>query len=133
MKTALAIISVLVFISCSHKTTQRIVQNRALPGASHDCDDTSGTVIFYNKHTVEIRINVSNKTSTREGNVIVNSWKNFVVKPLPPGDSLTLKLRSEEQFMYAIYGPISTNVGGMGKVAEEKFTLKSCEVLKVPY
>jgi hypothetical protein len=95
--------------------------------AESGCADTMATVVFVNTKTVELRLGIAQKTSVREGNTIINNWKNIKTIPIKVGDSSMQILRSGKQFMYTVYGPVSTNVNGLGVVAEEKITLQGCE------
>lgn len=134
MKTTfLSGISALMLLSCGPKTTAPVTVYT--PGATgpaqtavvDGCTDTMAEYTFVNGRTVELRLNILDKTSVREGNTIVNTWKNIKIVPIPAGDSTTVSLRSGKQFMYNVLGPVSVNVAGLGVIAEEKFTLNPCE------
>ena len=71
---------------------------------------------------------LSSKTVTKEGTVIVNTWKNFSTVNIKPGDSNMVVLPASKQFMYTVYAPVSGNVQGYGVVGEDKFMLNPCEM-----
>lgn len=134
MKTLFAAIPlILLAVSCGPKTTAPVTiytpGTTTTPGTTivSDCPDSLAQMVFVNKRTVELRVNISSKTSVKEGNTIINTWKTFNTLVIPLGDSATAKLKSGQQFMYTVMGPVSVNVSGLGVIAEEKFTLKLCE------
>lgn len=96
-----------------------------------DCKDTTATVTFVNKKNVEQRVVLSKATSAMENGVMVNTYKSFASIPVPKGDSISRTIPYLGKYMYTIYGPVSTNVNGMGVVNEQKFTLLPCGKLRV--
>lgn len=117
----------LFFYSCGKKQYTTATE----APVNSNCTDTFGTLIFTNTQNVELRITISSKTSVREGNTIINTWKNGETIILKPGDAATRIYRSEVEQMYSVYGPVSTNVNGLGIIAEEKFKLIACEMRNV--
>jgi hypothetical protein len=90
--------------------------------------DTLATLIFVNKRSMEIRLGLSYKSSVREGYVVTNTWHNLETHTLPKGDSVTLIFKAETEYMYTVYGPVSSSPSGWGVVDEAKFTLSSGEM-----
>lgn len=127
-----AMIGLLVW-ACGNQKHLTIEPTEPREQIKAECRDTTGTVYFINSKSVEIRLNLSSKSVTWEGTTKVNVWKNFSVKPIKPGDTLLHTLKANQEFMYSIYGPVSTNVTGMGVVAEAKFTLSACEKRQIVY
>lgn len=96
-----------------------------------DCKDTTATITFVNKKNVEQRVVLSKASSAMEKGVLVNTYKSFATIPIPKGDSISRVIPSIGKYMYTVYGPVSTNVNGMGVVNEQKFTLIPCGKLRV--
>jgi hypothetical protein len=112
---------------CGKKTNSQLVDKPASNASESPCMDTIAQITFVNTKTVEIQVNLSNKTSVKEGNTVVNSWKNFKISKIPVGDSLVVSLKFGTQYMLSIYGPNSAKPNGIGLLSEEKFMLNACE------
>ncbi|MBS3914913.1 MAG: hypothetical protein KG003_10460 [Bacteroidetes bacterium] len=97
-----------------------------IPVSNTDCKDTNSTIVFINIKDVELRVTISAKTVEKRGNTIINHWNTLKTITIPVKDSSTLVLKSGIQFMYTVYGPVSSNVNGHGVVKEDKFTLEPC-------
>ncbi len=119
------IAALFLLLSCGKKTYTAI-ETPAPPLVQ--CKDTFGTALFVNTKTTEIRLILSSKTSTKEGNVVVNTWKNYSTINIKAGDSTRVVLPANKQFMYTVYAPVSGNVQGYGVVAEDKFIISPCEM-----
>lgn len=123
----IVLFALIFFFSCGKKQFTTVTE----APANSNCNDTFGTLLFTNTQNVELRIAISSKTSVKEGNTIINTWKNGETLTLKPGDVATRIFRSDIEQMYTVYGPVSTNVNGLGIIAEEKFKLKACEMRNV--
>jgi hypothetical protein len=124
--TACLVIATL--FACGNKTSQSLTNDKLKdPENPGPCADSLSQITFVNNKTVELRLGISEKTSVKEGNTIVNTWRNKSMTPIPVGDSLTLKLKKGIEYMYTVYGPVSTNVTGLGEIGSAKFTLEPCE------
>lgn len=117
----------LIFGSCGKKNATAV----NTPSATETCKDTFGTVTFKNTKSTEIKITISAKTSVKEGNTIVNTWKNLTTLSLQVGESKMQILPANTQFMYTVYGPVSTHVNGYGVIGEEKFFVSPCDMSKI--
>jgi hypothetical protein len=96
--------------------------------APNSAKDTIATMVFVNKRSMEIRLGLSYKTSVREGNVITNTWHNMSTHTLAKGDSITMVFKADTEYMYTVYGPVSSSPNGWGVIDESKFTLSSGEM-----
>lgn len=120
----LFLFAAIVVNACAQKATTAA----PIATAPNSAKDTLATLIFVNKRPMEIRLGLSYKTSVREGNVVTNTWHNLETHTLPKGDSVTLIFKAETEYMYTVYGPVSSSPNGWGVIDESKFTLSSGEM-----
>lgn len=121
----------LAFYACAEKSVNPVVRNNYYLTPVKPCTDSFANIVFVNTGSVEIKVSISNKTSTIQGTTVVNTWHNYRNSSVKPGDSAIFNLHAEVQFMYSIFGPSSNKVYGVGTIAEEKFTLLPCERKRV--
>lgn len=120
---------IFLFAACGPK-----MQSGANSGKTETaCADTTGKLIFTNGSTTEVSFHVLRKESNRQGNTILNNWLKYKHFPVKPGDSISVNLTAGKDWMYDIYGPVSTNVNGQGVVSTGKFILKPCEIRRMTF
>lgn len=126
MKTLwyIPLICIAALAACGPKAAKTVATEQKNP-----CTDTAVKVIFINTRKVELNVHILIQHSERQGNTIINSWTKYKEIPLKPGDDNTQMLPVSHKFMYDVYGPVSTNVTGVGIVATKKMTLIPCQIL----
>jgi hypothetical protein len=113
-----------IFIGCSPK-----VQGTTVTKNNTECKDTAVKVVFINTKNVELNIHILKLSSRREGNTIINTWNKFQNLKLVAGGDNSIYLNVKGTYMYDAYGPVSTNVTGVGVIATKKLVLIPCQII----
>jgi len=109
--------------SCGQKSSSAVVK-----GTDKNCKDTMTTFVFVNKASMEVKLHMFILNTHREGNTIINTWSKFKNYTVIAGDSFNQQLNVNRKYMYDLYGPVSTNVNGVGIVFTEKLLLLPCKI-----
>lgn len=128
MKTNILLGIVLVLCACgTRKKHLSETSENTIPAG---CKDTTATMVFINKKTVELNVHILKESNAMEGGVMVHTYTKYKQVVVRVGDSTTVILPAKRGFLYDVYGPVSINVNGQGVVASKKFELLPCRTYR---